>query len=377
MDKRPAHRSKNYTGKIPEAFVNQIPPNLNRIETGAPLLIETINTVDDWAALAADWKQLLKRNHQNTPFLTYEFQRAWWQHLGGGEWQDAHLHILAGRDEDGRLLGIAPLFRARDAQGVDALRFIGSHEIADFLDFIAQPEDLEGFIQAVFAHLQDAEVSLWQRLDLYNLVDGSASQPILEKAAQDRGWSYDLETLQPSPYIRVPESLDAYIENLASKQAHELRRKLRRAGRNPEPLTLEIIAERAWLPAALEDFFALMTQEAQKARFLTPAMRAQMETIALTAFDGGWLQLAFLKCGSRRIAGYLNFDYDSCIWAYNAGFNSEDASLSPGWLIMAEMMRWSAEHGRRIFDLMRGGEEYKYRFGAVDRFVQRVVITRM
>ncbi len=340
------------------------------------MLIETINNVDDWTALAADWKQLVKRNHQNTPFLTYEFQRAWWQHLGGAEWQDAQLHILAGRDADGRLLGIAPLFRARNAQGEWELLFIGSHEIADFLDFIAQPEDLGAFIQAVFAHLRDADGPLWQRLDLYNLVDGSASHPFLKKAAQELGWSYELETLQPSPYIVVPESLDAYIESLGSKQGHELRRKLRRAGRNPEPVTLEIIEERALLLAALEDFFALMTQEAQKARFLTPAMRAQMETIALTAFDGGWLQLAFLRCGSRRIAGYLNFDYDNCIWAYNAGFNSEDAELSPGWLIMAEMMRWSAEHGRRIFDLMRGGEEYKYRFGAVDRFVQRIVITR-
>ena len=357
--------------------MNQTPRTLlNRIDPGASLLIETINNVDDWAALAADWKQLVKRNHQNTPFLTYEFQRAWWQHLGGGEWQDAHLHILVGRDEEGRLLGIAPLFHARTAQGEWALHFIGSHEIADFLDFIAQPADLEAFIQAVFTHLRDAETLLWQRLDLYNLVDGSASQPILEKVAQELGWSYEAETLQPSPYIVVPETLDAYIEKLDSKQGHELRRKLRRAARNPEPLALEIISDRALLPVALQDFFALMAQEANKASFLTSAMRAQMETIALTAFDGGWLQLAFLKCSSRRIAGYLNFDYDNCIWAYNAGFNSDDSELSPGWLIMAEMMRWSADHDRRIFDLMRGGEEYKYRFGAVDRFVQRAVITR-
>jgi len=338
------------------------------------LLIESVNNVDDWAALAEDWKQLLTRNHQNTPFLTYEFQRAWWQHLGGGEWQDAQLNILVGRAEDGRLIGIAPLFRARSAQGKWTLQFIGSHEIADFLDFIAQEDDLEAFIQAVFTHLEgDAS---WSRLDLYNLVDNSISQGILRSKTREFGWTYENEILQPSPYIRVPKNLDAYIEGLGSKQAHELRRKLRRAARNPEPIALEIIQDAALLPAALHDFFALMTQEADKAKFMTPGMRAQMETIARTAFDGGWLQLAFLKCGTRRIAAYMNFDYDNCIWAYNAGFNSADAKLSPGWLIMAEMMRWSAEYGRRIFDLMRGGEEYKYRFGAVDRFVQRAVITR-
>ena len=355
--------------------MNQTPrTTLNRIDPGAPLLIETINNVDDWAALAEDWKQLVQRNHQNTPFLTYEFQRAWWQHLGGGEWQDAQLNILVGRGEDGRILGIAPLFRTRNAQGEGELHFIGSHEIADFLDFIAQSEDLDAFIQAVFNHL--GEDDSWRRLDLFNLVGSSASQAVLQAKAQNLGWAYEIETLQPSPYIVVPDSLEAYIEGLDSKQSHELRRKLRRAARNPQPITLEIIKARAFLPAALEDFFTLMTQEADKARFLTPAMRAQMETVALTAFDGGWLQLVFLKCGARRIAGYLNFDYDTCIWAYNAGFSNEDAALSPGWLIMAEMMRWCGQHGRRIFDLMRGGEDYKYRFGAIDRFVHRVVITR-
>lgn len=340
------------------------------------MLIETITNVEEWAALAPDWKQLIKRNHQNTPFLTYEFQRAWWQHLGGGEWQDAQLNILAGRDESGRLVGVAPLFRSTHGSGEPVLRFIGSHEIADFLDFIAQPEELPGFIKAVCVHLGAAEGGHWQRLELENLLDSSASLPVLREVADQSGCLFELETLQPSPYIQVPLSLDAYIESLGSKQGHELRRKLRRAARNPEPIELEIIEDKTLLPAALGDFFSMMRQETDKARFLTPTMQAQMEAIAHAAFDGGLLQLVFLKAGDARIAAYMNFDYDNCIWAYNAGFSNEYAKLSPGWLIMAEMVRWSAEHGRRIFDFMRGGEEYKYRFGAVDRFVQRAVISR-
>lgn len=339
------------------------------------MLIEAITNMEDWAALESDWGKLLKHSHQNTPFSTYAFQRAWWQHLGGGEWKDAQLNILAGRDQNSELRGIAPLFRTRNSAGEWVLHFIGSHEIADFLDFIARPEDLDGFVQSVFVYLNESAAE-WQQLDLYNLLDGSVSQEALRAASEAKGWNYELGILQPSPYILVPERLDAYIEGLDSKQAHELRRKLRRAARNPEPITLEIVAEKDKLPAALEDFFALMTQETDKASFLTSAMRAQMEAIAAAAFAGGWLQLAFLRSGERRIAAYLNFDYDNCIWAYNAGFDSEYSSLSPGWLIMAEMLRWCAANGRRVFDFMRGNEEYKYRFGGIDRFVQRVVISR-
>ncbi|MEX2162137.1 MAG: GNAT family N-acetyltransferase [Anaerolineales bacterium] len=338
--------------------------------------IEVIDSADQWSALAGEWRELLTHTHQHTPFLTYEFQRAWWQHLGGGEWKDAQLHILAGRGKDGRLLGIAPLFRAQDAEGAAAFQFIGSHEIADFLDFIARPEDLVDFIQAAVSHLADLPEDQWQVLDLYNLLDSSRSQSALRIAAQELDYSFDLAVLQPSPYLTVPESLDAYETMLGAKQGHELRRKLRRAARNPEPVSLELISDAAELPRALDDFFALMTQEADKARFLTPTMRAQMETIARTSFDAGWLQLLFLKVGETRAAGYMNFDYDNSIWAYNAGFNNNFASLSPGWLIMAEMVRWCTEHGRKIFDFMRGNEEYKYRFGAVDRFVERVTIRR-
>jgi CelD/BcsL family acetyltransferase involved in cellulose biosynthesis len=139
---------------------------------------------------------------------------------------------------------------------------------------------------------------------------------------------------------------------------------------------LEIIDGEDGLEPAITDFFGLMTQEMDKVNFLTSPMRHQMEAIIRAAAEGGWLQMAFLRAGDSRIAGYLNFDYDNRIWAYNAGFNNAFASLSPGWLIMAEMVGWCAEHGREVFDFMRGGEEYKYRFGGKDRFVERLTITR-
>ncbi|MCW5875461.1 MAG: GNAT family N-acetyltransferase [Anaerolineales bacterium] len=332
--------------------------------------IETIQTMEDWAALQSDWQALLQHSHQNTPFLTYEFQRAWWQHLGGGEWGDANLHILTGRDESGRLLGIAPLFAAGDK-----LLFIGSHEIADFLDFIARPEDLPAFIQAVFTHLSG--MAGWSSLELDNLLDDSATQPAAQTAAAAAGWAAELETVQPSPYLTIPASLDAYGDMLDSKQAHELRRKLRQAARNPLPVALEVVdSSHSEMAPALDDFFALMTQEADKAAFLTPAMRAQMEAIGAAAAAGGWLQLGFLKVGAERVAAFMSFDYQNRVWAYNSGFNNQHARLSPGWLLMAYMVQWCIDNGRGVFDFMRGGEEYKYRFGAQDRFVQRLTIKR-
>jgi CelD/BcsL family acetyltransferase involved in cellulose biosynthesis len=341
--------------------------------TGSFVRIEIIRTTDQWAALAAEWNALLSQSHVNVPFLTFEFQRAWWDHLGGGEWKNGELNILVGRNENGDLIGIAPLFSTKNENGKVLLQFIGSHEIADYLDLIVRREEHALFTLAVIDTLNSLDTN-WDRVELYNLIDSSATLPIFKLEAGKA--ELRVEIVQPSPYIDVPATFEDYLGLLDSKQAHELRRKLRRAERNPSPISLEIVKDPSQLEAGLEDFFRLMCQEEDKAKFLTPEMRGQMKAIAQAAFKAGWLQLAFLKSGAVRIAGYMNFDYDNCIWAYNAGFDNEYANLSPGWLILAELMKWAIENKRRVFDFMRGGEEYKYRFGGKNRYVKEIVISR-
>jgi CelD/BcsL family acetyltransferase involved in cellulose biosynthesis len=39
-------------------------------------------------------------------------------------------------------------------------------------------------------------------------------------------------------------------------------------------------------------------------------------------------------------------------------------------------MQWDCENNRSEFDFMRGDEEYKYRFGAVNHYVMRAKVTR-
>ena len=338
--------------------------------------IDLIQTREAWAALADEWNALLVESHTNNPFLTYEFQTAWWRHKGGGEWPDAELHILTARDVDGALMGIAPLFKAEDAERRQALMLIGSHEIADFLDLIVRPQDHRAFSAALLEHLSNHESPGWDVLDLSNLLEDSATLEVFGELAQETPWPREQNRLQASPYIPIPADLDEYFAMLNAKQAHELRRKMRRAANNAIPIRMEIVKQAEDLEQALDDFFQLMTQEADKAAFLTAAMRLQMEAIARAAFENGWLQLAFLKVGNDRAAAYLNFDYDNRIWAYNSGFDSRFAPLSPGWLLMVEMLQWCIAQGREVFDFMRGDEEYKYRFGAIDRFVWQVEIVR-
>ncbi|MDP1778702.1 MAG: GNAT family N-acetyltransferase, partial [Anaerolineales bacterium] len=61
---------------------------------------------------------------------------------------------------------------------------------------------------------------------------------------------------------------------------------------------------------------------------------------------------------------------------HEAGINRDFMDLSPGWVLLSYVLQWCCENGRYEFDFMRGDEEYKYRFGAVNQYVMRVRIAR-
>jgi CelD/BcsL family acetyltransferase involved in cellulose biosynthesis len=42
---------------------------------------------------------------------------------------------------------------------------------------------------------------------------------------------------------------------------------------------------------------------------------------------------------------------------------------------LGDILKWCNENKHDAFDFMRGDEDYKYRFGAIDRFVMRLILT--
>lgn len=347
--------------------------------------IEVLHAFPDNTTLSAEWNDLLACcSASHVPFLRYEYLSTWWKTLGGGEWPEGQLYTLLGRDDQGALRGVAPLFYTKNREGRTALLLVGSVEISDYLDFIVPCEYLNAFVEEVCDALSEPQAPPWQVLDLYNLPEESPTLAALQAAAERRDWQYHQSRLQPSPYIPLPADWESYLAALDKKQRHEIRRKLRRAEESGIPVRWyilggendpdEVTPQR--LDAEIEEFIALMANDPEKNRFLTQVMRTQLRSAVHVAFRAGWLQLAFLEVGGRKAAAYLNFDYGNHIWVYNSGLNFEYAHLSPGWVLLANLIRWAIEHGRQRFDFMRGAEEYKYRFGAVNRYVVRAVIAR-
>ena len=323
------------------------------------------------------WDGLLANASTNVPFLKHGYLDRWWQFRGGGEWpMDAEISMIAGyqgHDQDAALIGIAPFFLVKDRDET-VLHFLGGVEISDYLDFICTPGQMAFFLEGLFSGFISQSMPQVSGLVLDNLPEDSPAIRYLEGPLAPAGCNIVVEKSYHTPVIWLADSWDAYLAGIDKKQRHEIRRKLRRAGELDGGVQWSILTDPARLDQASQDFLNMMALDPEKSRFLTPAMRKQMTAIIQWAFHAGLLQLAFLTIHGENAAAYLCFDYGNRIWVYNSAIDQRFREHSPGWVLLAYLIRHAIETGKASFDFMRGDEDYKYRFGAVDSFVMKAVI---
>jgi CelD/BcsL family acetyltransferase involved in cellulose biosynthesis len=328
---------------------------------------------DDFSSISkTEWNTLVGQGINDVPFLRYEYLSQWWSTLGGGEWKDAELVLISAR-ENGQLIGIAPLFKA-EYDGRPALLLIGSIEISDYLDLIVRPNDLSRFLSGLMDFLAQSPAYRDLPFDWYNLPNSSPTLAALKAECGRRGLTYHEEVYRPTPRITLNGSFEEYLSRVDRKQRHEIRRKMRRAAESEIPVRFYVVEDASTLESEADAFLQLMEHDSSKANFLTSAMRTHMKSVIQSAFDHGYLWLAFLTVDGVKAAACLNFDYKNKLWGYNSGVSREFMELSPGWVLLGNQLQWACEHGRFEFDFMRGGEEYKYRFGAVNQYVMRAIV---
>ena len=323
-----------------------------------------------------DWNAFVTNGVSHVPFLRYDYLQNWWRTRGGGEWKaDAQLVIVTA-SENGRLMGIAPCF-VTEHEGKKALMFLGSIEISDYLDFLVRPQHLGKFAEGFLSYARTVLAPQYgiQIVDLYNIVDKSPTVRALQNAAASLNLDCQITSLVESPYIPLSGDWEGYLNSIDKKQRHEIRRKMRRMDELKEAAGWYIASDADKIDSEIQDFIRLMAFDEEKQKFLTPAMKDQMASLMREAFDNGLLQLAFQTVNGEKAAAYLNFDYLNRIWVYNSGFDPRFNEFSPGWVLLGHLLQWANENNRFEFDFMRGNEEYKYRFGAIDRAVVRAAIT--
>lgn len=315
---------------------------------------EIYTTEDVFTDLQAEWLDLLSRSVTNYVFQSPQFQGAWWKTLGEGE-----LRVVVVRTDEGKLVGLAPLFLSKTESNKSQVCFIGCVNVSDYLDFLVDTHHVEE-VYGAFKNALTSEIKEWNSIYLCSLPAASPTRNWLKENFKNA-----TEKQQDvSPSIQLPSSWEEYLSCLDRKQRHEIKRKMRRVSEVDH--TYELVTTQIDAQSALNDFIALhKASSAEKRDFWDDNHLKFFSEFIPAAGKTGWLKLYFLKIGNIRAAAMLVFDYNNQYLLYNSGFDpSQFKQLSTGNVLTAHTIKMAIEEKKSVYDFLRGDEEYKFRFGA-------------
>ncbi|MBC5784837.1 GNAT family N-acetyltransferase [Ramlibacter sp. USB13] len=303
--------------------------------------------VESLEALEAEWEALWREDASATPFQSPHWLLPWWRHVGKGEER-----ALAVRDDDGRLMGLAPLYVYTDAGGRRHLFPVGIGT-TDYLGLLARQGWEKAVAEAVLErvmHWRDWDVLEWPQLQ------GTSALLSLPGVEVIAGEPNPVLALQPP--AAIPKSTLANLRTCRNRAA--------RAG----TITYEL-ADAGTIPAYL-DALARLHASRWKERGLPgvladEAVRASHAEAAPRLHAAGVLRLHGLRLDGELVAVLHVLMHRRRCYYYIGGFDPRHAAFSPGSLLLAHAIGEAAREGAKVFDFLRGAEAYKYRWGALDQ----------
>ncbi|HEX9775585.1 MAG TPA: GNAT family N-acetyltransferase [Actinomycetota bacterium] len=310
--------------------------------------------------LATEWDELWEADATASVFQSAAYARvAWETDLA----LDRDLVVVEAR-EAGRLEGLAAL--TADVDGV--VEFLGHASVTDYLAPLCRVERRAEVAAALMAAA--ADLRGWRHAELSCLATDTGWPEALSAAARAAGMAAKRRPMDVCPRVALAGDYDAYLATLSSKLRHEIKRKARRLEREAGAFTVRS-SDAARLDEDLTLFFAMHKEsDGAKGKFMHDDMAVMFERLARAFQDRGWLRLVWLDVDGEPWASTLSFCARGVWSVYNSAFDHTKRELGPGMVLMAETIRAATEERCRVFDLLRGAEPYKYRFGAVDATVE-------
>jgi CelD/BcsL family acetyltransferase involved in cellulose biosynthesis len=312
------------------------------------------DSLDAVRLLAPAWRELASHDAYATVFHSPDYTEVWWNELC-----DARSFALVEWSEGKALRGVAAMSVEPDG----ALRFAGDLDTTDYLGPVCEPHDRDLMASVVIDSAGD--LGSWDRLELHGLIADSGWPEAFARAAKAAGMNVEERQQDVCPRVVLGGSYEAYLAALPGKLRHEIRRKARRLAQTA-PYAVRLSGPDT-LEADLEAFFAMhRTSDGPKGKFMHEGMASFFRAFGRRLHELGALRLALLEIEARPVAGQFSF-IDRQTWSvYNSAYDHGRKELGAGMVLVSECIRMAAEEGCDTFDFLRGSEEYKYRFGAVD-----------
>lgn len=318
--------------------------------------------------LSDEWKRLYEGSASTTPFQSPDWIIPWWKVFGAGK-----LFILYVRHNQ-RLIGFAPLYiyRLKDS-GLRQAALIGTGN-SDYLDILSEDGFAEIVTEAIYTYLA-ANHSEWDICYFQGLKEKSPLLKIREAA----GITIRTMPFEVCPVSNLPEN----IEELFSVLPVSFRKNTIRARNNLDKqgeLTYETATDRT-LDEFLFNLFKLHKKswEGRNASGVLDgeAIKTFHRESSKRFLKSSSLRLSRLRYNGKAIAAAYSMIKYPVLYYYIGGFDPDMKKFSPGSVLLLYIMEDIINAGFKQFDFLMGAEEYKYNWGAKDKRIFKMIISKV
>lgn len=303
---------------------------------------------DDLAGLEAEWDRLAVQSER--PFATPAWAMAWWDNLRP---DGAEMRVVA-VCEDGSLVGVVPLFRAKRSYAP-----LGGGRAP--VEPLARP----GLEQQVAEAARTALAEASPRPATVE-VEAHGSSPdwaglLAESWGKGRPawrWTRSQATV---PTVDLGEGFEQWLEAKSSSFRREMKRKKRKL---EEAGASFRFATEGTLERDVEAFLRLHRQRlaGQGGSSLgADGVERMLIAVGNELLPSGRFRLLCIDLDGEPIAAQVLLAAGREVSAWNSGFDEAHAKLSPSMQCVVEALRDASERGERTMSLGPGGQDYKYR----------------
>lgn len=287
----------------------------------------------------SDWDTFPSGHAPIAPGVGYFPQRpfleAVWRHRNG---PDVELHIESSAG------GAAAVVLA---EGV--VTFAGHSDLTDYHAPVG-PDGAEALVAAL-ERFRDTPF----RLDSLPIEAATPIAAALTKA----GIHSTLTEHDATAVLALPATYDEWLASIGKKQRHEVRRKRRKFEAEFGAIAIE-----RHLGDVIDVFCAMhRLSGGDKGRFMTGPMQDYF-TDLLTDAEAS---IHLLVCDGVPRAAAFGFETENGYYYYNSAYDPGAAMASPGVVLLSAMIETEIDRGAKVFDFLKGSEQYKFRHGATRR----------
>jgi CelD/BcsL family acetyltransferase involved in cellulose biosynthesis len=310
--------------------------------------LETLSALEP---LREEWTQVAARNR--SVFKTWEWLSTWWDHFG----RERELLVTAVRS-GGRLVGILPLYWWT-TRPLRVLRFLG-HSAGDELGPVCAPADRPLVAEALRRVLEGAR---WDLL-------------LAEQVPADEGWSRLLGgrvlASEGSPVLRFgADGWEGFLRERSANFREQVRRRPRKLARE-HAVHYRMVEGQEDLRAELDALFRLHAARWAETPSSLLAHERFHRAVAGLAAERGWLRLWILEIDGQAAAAIHGFRFAGVESYYQAGRDPRWDHYHVGFVLLAHAVEAAARDSVSEYRLLRGAEQYKYRFSTADPGLETV-----